>query len=210
MHATRRNVFSAVVAAFSFLTSLSAASAAPDQAAADKVVNEFAREMWQTLQSKELTAPEKTERLATTIEANTDTVLLGRLALGRHWRALSDEQKQRYEKVFPSFITTLLANRLISATGEVEGSFEEMFTLLDGKQAGDDAIVIRSEIMSPDSQQPVAVDWRLRERDDNLAIIDLAINQVSLLISQRSEFASVIERGSVDDLLSQLEQNAKA
>jgi phospholipid transport system substrate-binding protein len=64
--------------------------------------------------------------------------------------------------------------------------------------------------MRPDSQQPVAVDWRLRDNDGKLAIIDLAVDQVSLLVTQRSEFASVIERGSIDDLLAQLETNGGA
>jgi phospholipid transport system substrate-binding protein len=210
MHPTRRYVFAGVFATLAMFAGLPDASAAPDKEEAGKVVTAFAKDIWQTLESKDLADPERADRLAATIAANIDAVLLGRLALGRHWRQLSDEQKQRYDAVFPDFIASLLAARLISATGEVEGSFEEMFKVLDGKQVGDDDIVVQTEILATGSQQPVTVDWRLRQNEDKLAIIDLAINQVSLLISQRNEFAAVIERGSVEDLLNQLEKNAGA
>jgi phospholipid transport system substrate-binding protein len=56
----------------------------------------------------------------------------------------------------------------------------------------------------------LTVDWRLRPRDDRPVIIDLIIEGASLLVSQRSEFAAVIERSSMDGLLTELRARAQA
>jgi ABC-type transporter MlaC component len=53
-----------------------------------------------------------------------------------------------------------------------------------------------------------AVDWRLRNVEGSLSIIDLLIDGVSLLVTKRSEFAAIVEQGSIDELLAELEASA--
>jgi phospholipid transport system substrate-binding protein len=60
----------------------------------------------------------------------------------------------------------------------------------------------------PQSGDVLAVDWRLREGPDGPVVIDLIIEGVSLLVSQRSEFAAVIERSNMDGLLAELRARA--
>ena len=55
--------------------------------------------------------------------------------------------------------------------------------------------------MFPTNGPPLALDWRLREGDAGPVIIDLIVEGASLLVSQRSEFAAVIERHDLDGLL---------
>jgi ABC-type transporter MlaC component len=54
----------------------------------------------------------------------------------------------------------------------------------------------------------VHVDWRLRDAGQGPVIIDLIIEGASLLVAQRSEFATVIERADIDGLLAELEARA--
>ena len=211
MFLTRRHIITLLFCAVPLLvTPMPPAAAAADSAAADREVAACAEAMWQNLAADDLGEAERRDRLASTIAESTDTALLGRLALGRHWRTLSDEQQTRYSELFPAFITHLLAARLIGATGKIEGGFDDMFEITGAENASDEDVIVHSEITRAGNQPPVAVDWRLRDDGDGLAIIDLAIDQVSLLVSQRSEFAAVIERGSIDDLLQQLENGPKA
>jgi phospholipid transport system substrate-binding protein len=44
----------------------------------------------------------------------------------------------------------------------------------------------------------------LRERPGEPVIIDLIVEGISLLVTQRSEFAAVLERSGVDGLLTEL------
>ena len=56
---------------------------------------------------------------------------------------------------------------------------------------------------------PLKVDWRVRERDDGgLVAIDVIVEGVSLIVTQRSEFAAVIERQGMDGLLAELRQRS--
>jgi phospholipid transport system substrate-binding protein len=56
-------------------------------------------------------------------------------------------------------------------------------------------------------QAPLQVDWRLRAQDDGrLVVIDVIVAGVSLIVTQRSEFSTVIERQGFDGLLAELRQ----
>jgi phospholipid transport system substrate-binding protein len=60
------------------------------------------------------------------------------------------------------------------------------------------------------SGPPIKVDWRVRElRDHSLVAIDVIVEGVSLVVTQRSEFGSVIERRGMDGLLSELRRRAE-
>jgi ABC-type transporter MlaC component len=49
------------------------------------------------------------------------------------------------------------------------------------------------------------VDWRIREHDDGrLIAIDVIVESVSLIVTQRSEFGAVVERRGIDGLLEEL------
>ena len=61
--------------------------------------------------------------------------------------------------------------------------------------------------MTGGGRQPLKVDWRVRELDGgDLVAIDVIIEGVSLIVTQRSEFSSVIERSGMDGLLAELRQ----
>ena len=62
---------------------------------------------------------------------------------------------------------------------------------------------MQSRVLPPGSQ-PLRVDWRLRDRPEGPVVIDLIIEGISLLVTQRSEFAAVLERAGVDGLLAEL------
>ena len=72
---------------------------------------------------------------------------------------------------------------------------------------GETDSIVSSQIIPPDAP-PVAVDWRIRPRGDALKVIDVAVEGVSMSVTQRSEFSSVIQRGggNIEALLQSLRQ----
>jgi phospholipid transport system substrate-binding protein len=63
---------------------------------------------------------------------------------------------------------------------------------------------VHSKIDMPSSED-IRVDWHLRPRDASFAIVDIVVEGVSMAVTQRSEFASVIQsRGGVAGLLDAL------
>lgn len=163
--------------------------------------------MWQILRQDRPGNADRVQAIGTVIDRNTDTELLGRLALGRLWRRLSDEQRRRYSERFTAYVRQTLASQLIAAAGDMDGRLENHFRLLDSEAAGDEDMIVHTEIVRSGGR-PATVDWRLRSKDGTFAIIDLLVDGVSLLVTKRSEFATVIERGSIADLLAQLKSSA--
>ena len=54
----------------------------------------------------------------------------------------------------------------------------------------------------------IKVDWRIGKKKDRFVILDIIIEGISLAITQRSEFVSVIDQneGSIDRLISILKE----
>jgi len=121
---------------------------------------------------------------------------IARLALGRHWRAASEAERARYLGLFEQFV---LANY-----GRLIDFYDDQTLEVRGASAARDALVVHSRLVGGGS---VAIDWRVIEADGGLAIIDVVVEGVSMLVTQRNEFASIIERGGgLAALIAHLEQ----
>jgi phospholipid transport system substrate-binding protein len=124
---------------------------------------------------------------------------IGQFVLGRYWRTASPEEQQEFLRLFQEYIVQAYAARL----GEYGG---EPFRVLGSRPNGDETVVT-SQIDRPNAGR-VLVDWYLTNRGGGLKITDVYVGGVSMKVTQRDEFASVIQRngGRVDALLAQLRQ----
>jgi phospholipid transport system substrate-binding protein len=175
---------------------------------AEAVVSTLAAAVWSTFGRDDLDDQQRIDILATQLVAKTDVDLLSRLVLGRYWQQLDDQQRTRYQTLFGDVVMRTLARRLNQFGKDAQGRFEERFTLLSSAPAGKSDVLVRSTVR-PQSGDTLSVDWRLRAGDSDPVIIDVIIEGVSLLVSQRSEFAAVIERSDMEGLLTELQARAE-
>jgi phospholipid transport system substrate-binding protein len=65
---------------------------------------------------------------------------------------------------------------------------------------------VSSQVARPGGGPPIRIDWRVTDYGGSYKINDVVVDGVSMAITERSEFASVIQRngGSVQDLLTML------
>ncbi len=143
-------------------------------------------------------------RMMAVIESETNLNLLARMTLGRYWRQATAQQRKTFAGVFRRYLLQSFTSRLRRYAGASLGTVHDRFTITATKKAGKNDVVVRS-LIKPPSGAPLEVDWRLRSRDDRFYIIDLVVEGVSLLITQRSEFGSVVERIGIDGLIGELE-----
>lgn len=133
-----------------------------------------------------------------------DIETIGRFVLGRYWRRATTEQKVEYQALFADFILTTYANRFRKYSGEQ--------LLVDGERhANKRDTIVSSKIKSPEGRA-VRVDWRVRKTGNDHKIIDVIVEGVSMAITQRDEFASVIRRGGggVENLIAELQKKSSA
>lgn len=143
-------------------------------------------------------------RLMAVIESETNLSLLARMTLGRYWRQATIQQRKVFADVFRRYLLQSFTSRLRRYAGAGLGAVHDRFAITATKKAGKNDIVVRS-LIKPPSGASLEVDWRLRARDGRFFIIDLVVEGVSLLITQRSEFGSVVERIGIEGLIGELE-----
>jgi phospholipid transport system substrate-binding protein len=132
-----------------------------------------------------------------------DMQTISRFVLGRHVRALSEEQFADYYQLFVDFIVRIYSVRFDGYAGETL----DVITVID--DPGGDSIV-RTHIVPGGGGPEIRVDWRVREREGIYKVIDVYVEGISMLNTQRSEFAAVIERQGVDGLLAELRERIDA
>jgi phospholipid transport system substrate-binding protein len=186
-----------------------ALAATPPSAAAEAVVSDLAERAWRLLHRDDLDRRQRLDQLTQLLTSKTDVPLLSRLVLGRHWQQLSDAQRAGYEELFSTVVMRNLARRLDQYANGANGPLDQHFRILGELPAGGDDVLVRTKVLT-EAGDALDVDWRLRVRDDRPAIIDMIVAGVSLLVAQRSEFAAVIERSSMDGLLAELRARAQS
>lgn len=203
---TRRQLFHGVTALVGSLVAGRAASAGENEA--EKVVRRLVDHILQLIQS-DTEGPRQIRRLMAAIESQTDLSLLARMTMGRHWRQATAEQRATFVDLFRSYLLQTFATRLQRYAGTDLADSRRRFEIMSTQAVNKRDVIVRSKIVPPFGP-PLQVDWRLRDRDGRPVIIDLVVEGVSLLISQRSEFGAVLERAGVDGLIKELHRRVAA
>lgn len=206
---TRRQLFQGATALLGLIAA-SRTGRAANAAERDSeiVVNRLVDHILQLIQND--TGNNRQERrLMAAIESQTDLSLLARMTMGRHWRRATPGQQDRFVDLFRSYLLRSFSTRLSRYAGSDLSAARRRFTILATQSVGKKDVIVRSRV-APPSGPSLEVDWRLRHRNGRPVIIDLVVEGVSLLITQRSEFGSVLERVGIEGLISELKDRVGA
>ncbi len=124
-----------------------------------------------------------------------DINFVAKFVLGKNWRTATPQQQQAYIAAYRPFILKNYAGKLTKYSGQT-------YTL-KGSHVEDDATVVTMVINDPNGQD-VNVDYRLHGDEGSFKIIDIVVEGVSLLSTQRSEFSGIVERKGLDGLIDAL------
>jgi phospholipid transport system substrate-binding protein len=129
---------------------------------------------------------------------------IARFVLGRYWRLATPSQQQEFVRVFTNYIALVYANRLAEYSGET--------LRVTGTRAAPDGQMVSSEIIRTDRRPPARVDWLLTPHNGSYKISDVIVEGISMAVTQRSEFASVIQRngGQIEGLITALRQKTES
>ena len=180
----------------SLLIGSTSLAAAPNAIAAD--ANVFMSELWtRAVEVLDKKAPlaERLTRFRQLFQADFDGPGIARFVLGRYWRTASEQEQQEYMKLFEDYVIFVYGTRLSHFNGE---TFK-----VRGSRTDESGTVVSTDIISPSGEPPIKVDWRLVADRGAFKINDVIIEGISMMVTQRSEFASIIQRhgGQVGGLL---------
>lgn len=118
---------------------------------------------------------------------------IGRFVLGRAWRTATPEQRDEYLGLFQEFILRTYTRRLGGYSGQI-------FKITKAEPMGKIDAVVVTEIGRP-SGPPLKAGWRIRGKAGTYKILDVIVEGISMLATQRSEFAAVVRSQGVDGLI---------
>jgi phospholipid transport system substrate-binding protein len=145
---------------------------------------------------------ERERQFRALFEEGFDVNEIARFVLGPYWRTATDAQRAEFVKLFEDYVVHAYTVRFNAYAGQ-------QLKVLGARPEGDNAWVVQSQIALPNSNQPpVRVDWRVTKRGDTYKIADVTVEGVSMALTQRQEFASVIQRngGQLEALLKVLRE----
>jgi len=128
-----------------------------------------------------------------TINENFAGTGIAKFIAGNAWTKASKETKKNYVKSFKRHLALNIASMM-------QGYSDQKYELSSSKIDKNKVILVNMEIFSDTGS--VVVTWRLKEAKNRLFVIDLLVADISLVVTKRSEFNSMLK--NVDNDLSKL------
>jgi phospholipid transport system substrate-binding protein len=117
------------------------------------------------------------------------TQAIGRFVLGAYRASATPEQFARYMSVLETLVAKTTAARLSRYAGET--------VAVGGVRAEGQRWVVSSRV-APEGREAVTLDWVVARAGDKLKVVDLRVENLSLAITERDEFASVLQANGGD------------
>ncbi len=114
------------------------------------------------------------------------------------WNGATPAQKEQFQKEFTRLVIRTYASALTSYKDQ-----EVKFFPVRG---GGSTVEVKSEITSS-SRPPISVSYRLLQSGGAWKLYDMSVEGVSLISSFRSQFADILARGNMNDLLAKLSKH---
>ena len=129
------------------------------------------------------------------------TQAIATFCLGNYWQKASESQRVEYQKLFEGLIVQSYSQRLRSIYNGQELVFGA--TRPDGKMG----TWVSSRFNASSNAPSEEVLWRVRRTEsDQYRVIDVVFASVSLVVTQRDDFVSILQRngGNMDEFLATL------
>jgi phospholipid transport system substrate-binding protein len=162
----------------------------PETAGAENFVAKMAERGINFLANPEITAEQRKLEFKKLLHESFDMKTIARFAMGRYWSQASEAQRTEYLANFEKMIIEVYSKRF----GDYQG---QDFKVDSARPEGENDVIVTSHIV-PKNGEKITVDWRVRNKNAGYKVVDVIVEGVSMATTQRSEFASVVQRGGGD------------
>ena len=169
---------------------------------AQKFIEDFGNEAIESLTENGLTDQVRMDRFRNLYKKDFATDAIVRFVLGPYWKKSSKEDRKKFAKLLEDYVVVSFAPKWKHYSGET-------FSVYDSIEESSKIILVRSDV-TPSEGTSIKLDWRVGN-DNPFRIYDIAVEGVSMIVTQRSEFMSVIKNGggTITPLITALEEKLK-
>ena len=129
-----------------------------------------------------------------------DFAAMTRLAAGRTWREANPEQQKRLENAF----RTLLVNTYTTALSQTAAS-DATVEVKPVQVKPDQSEVTVKTVAKQSGTQPFSIDYRMIRTAGDWKVLDVVVENLSLVTNYRDSFAAEVGRSGIDGLIKSIE-----
>ena len=190
------------VIAITLLVSAGLSLLTPDSAGAGEDPADFIRMLGNQALAvirSSATLDQKTTYFHQMLRQDFDLSDVSRFVLGPYWRVANGAERREFRSLFEGYLVHYYGQRFAQYGGES--------LKVNGSRIDPAGVMVTSQIIRPQAP-PIEVDWRLAVSEGRYKISDVSFNGVSMVLSQRSEFAAIVQRngGRVAGLLATMRE----
>ncbi|MBV8537129.1 MAG: ABC transporter substrate-binding protein [Alphaproteobacteria bacterium] len=141
------------------------------------------------IRSPNLTQAQRRDQFRTLFSDSFDVPTIGRFVVGRYWNRASPDEQQKYLDTFRNYVAAIYADQFSHYQGEA-------FKTTAARPLGADENLVTAQIERP-SQPPISVQFRVKGSPGAYKIDDVTVENVSLIVTKRDEFSSLLERSGL-------------
>ncbi len=185
---------------FYFVATLSCANA--DESSEVKTfVDNIGNKVVSIANEKNVSESSKRQRIIGEIDKVIDSDWIARFVLGKNYKVASDQEKQHFSELYRQFMINTYGPKFKNYNGR-------KFNVKSVEQQSG-FYVARCEFLPRDSNVPIDVDFRVKNRDGKLSVLDFVTEGISLIETQRSEFNSAISQKGMNGFIVDLERRVE-
>ena len=185
---TSRKIFSMKTFIFTFFfLALTHTSYATDCEKAKTFMSDMGTKVIALLTNPSISNQERADEFRIILEKDFNLKAIGKFVLGRYWKQATPEEKKSFLNLFKETTVATYASRFKDYTSE-------KFEVLSCQCEADGGVIVSSRIVRPGGQI-IPIGWKIFEKNGEMRIYDVILEGISMGITQRSEFASVIQNG---------------
>lgn len=185
---------------------VSADNSGPETAASssiaekDAFARDFAEKVLAIIQDTKKKYDDRKSILRQAFSDSVDIDWIAQFVLGRSWLRTSDDLRQRYVKAYKRYLT----ESYVSNFAEDPDKRIRDIKIQQVFDAQDDTFNVRTLMMLA-NQDNLSVTYLVHEKEGRYRVRDIAIENVSLITSHRTEFAHMAATEGIEKVISELE-----
>ena len=165
------------------------------------MVNGLVQQALALMRNKQLDDNMRNQQFEAMLDQNFDIPRISRFVLGRYWIMADAQDINTFNNLFEQWVVRTYSQRFKDYKGET-------INVTGARPESDTSFVVQSQLIHPDGSPPADIDWHVNKEPDGFKILDIEVEGVSMALTEREEFSSVIQRngGSVASLNQAMQQ----
>jgi phospholipid transport system substrate-binding protein len=164
-------------------------------------VENIGNEIVKVANNKTLKDAQKKSAIIKIIDQNIDSQWISRFVLGSHYKTIDEAKKAKFAELYRQF--------MIETYGPKFNSYNGKSFVVNKIEDQKNFFLAKANFYPQGTNNPISIDFRIKEKNQKLFVVDFIAEGVSLLETQRSEFDSAITNLGIDKFLNDLESKTQ-